>query len=97
MPRFEEYAEKTGLEDEDIAVVYDRYGKATKKFSLGNLFKWITTGRISALETKNKNVVESLNELNDQTKTNTARLDALAKLPSGSTSGDAEPDGCSCR
>ena len=90
MPRFEEYAEKTGLEDEDIAVVYDRYGKATKKFSLGNLFKWITTGRISALETKNKNVVESLNELNDQTKTNTARLDALAKLPSGSTSGDAE-------
>ena len=43
MPRFEEYAEKTGLEDEDIAVVYDRYGKATKKFSLGNLFKWITT------------------------------------------------------
>lgn len=90
MPRFEEYAEKTGLEDDDIAVVYDRYGKATKKFSLGNLFKWITTGRISALETKNKNVVESLNELNDQTKTNTARLDALAKLPSGSTSGDAE-------
>ena len=28
--------------------------------------------------------------MNDQTKTNTARLDALAKLPSGSTSGDAE-------
>lgn len=90
MPRFEEYAEKTGLEDDDIAVVYDRYGKATKKFSLGNLFKWITTGRISELETKNKNVVASLNELNNQAQTNTARLDALAKLPSGSTSGDAE-------
>ena len=57
MPRFEEYAEKTGLEDEDIAVVYDRYGKATKKFSLGNLFKWITTGRISAGSTRNGSVL----------------------------------------
>lgn len=90
MPRFEEYTEKTGLEEDDVGVVYDRYGKATKKISLGNLFKWITTGRISALETKNKNVVESLNELNEQAKTNTARLDALSKLPSGSTTGDAE-------
>lgn len=85
MPRFEEYTEKTGLEEDDVGVVYDREGKATKKFSLGNLFKWITTGKISALETKNKNVVESINEINEQAKANAARLDALPTISTGSS------------
>lgn len=80
MARFEEYLEKTEPEDTDISVLYDEYENATKKFSLGNLVKWmLNRAKIGLLETNAKTVTDSINEVNTRAKTNTARIEAIEK------------------
>ena len=82
MARFEEYLEKTEPEDTDISVLYDGDENATKKFSLGNLVKWmLNRAKIGLLETNAKTVTDSINEVNTRAKTNTARIEAIEKNP----------------
>lgn len=71
MAKFTDYTEKTEPVDTDLALIYDTPAKANKKFTFGNLWKWIAkkivSEGISQLETTNKTIPGAINELNSKT------------------------------
>lgn len=71
MAKFTDYTEKTEPVDTDLALIYDTPAKANKKFTFGNLWKWIAkkivSEGISQLETTNKTIPGAINELNSNT------------------------------
>lgn len=68
MAKFADYTEKTEPVDTDLALIYDTPAKVNKKFTFGNLWKWIAkkivSEGISQLETTNKTIPGAINELN---------------------------------
>lgn len=94
MPEFKDYAEKTAIDDDDISTLQESKTNITKKFSFLKLWNFVLTGlkgkTIDSLNTTQKNIVGAINEVVSQTKTNASRIDTLAKLQDGSTTGDAE-------
>lgn len=68
MAKFIDYTEKTEPVDTDLALIYDTPAKVNKKFTFGNLWKWIAkkivSEGISQLETTNKTIPGAINELN---------------------------------
>lgn len=94
MPEFKDYAEKTAIDDDDISTLQEFKTNITKKFSFLKLWNFVLTGlkgkTIDSLNTTQKNIVGAINEVVSQTKTNASRIDTLAKLQDGSTTGDAE-------
>lgn len=72
MANFTNYTEKTEPVDTDLALIYDTPAKVNKKFTFGNLWKWIAkkivSEGISQLETTNKTIPGAINELNSKTR-----------------------------
>lgn len=68
MAKFTDYTEKTEPVDTDLALIYDTPAKVNKKFTFGNLWKWIAkkivSEGISQLETTKKTIPGAINELN---------------------------------
>lgn len=84
MAKFTDYTEKTEPVDTDLALIYDTPAKANKKFTFGNLWKWIAkkivSEGISQLETTNKTIPGAINELNSnsvKSKNNPSDLNSL--------------------
>lgn len=94
MPEFKDYAEKTAIDDDDISTLQESKTKITKKFSFLKLWNFVLSGlkgkTIDSLNTTQKNIVGAINEVVSQAKTNASRIDTIAKLQDGSTTGDAE-------
>ncbi len=94
MPEFKDYAEKTAIDDDDISTLQESKTNITKKFSFLKLWNFVLSGlkgkTIDSLNTTQKNIVGAINELVSQAKTNASRIDTIAKLQDGSTTGDAE-------
>nr|UVY01559.1 MAG: hypothetical protein [Bacteriophage sp.] len=71
MAKFTDYTEKTEPVDTDLALIYDTPAKVNKKFTFGNLWKWIAkkivSEGISQLDTTNKTIPGAINELNSNT------------------------------
>lgn len=71
MAKFTDYTEKTEPVDTDLALIYDTRAKVNKKFTFGNLWKWIAkkivSEGISQLDTTNKTIPGAINELNSNT------------------------------
>lgn len=71
MAKFTDYTEKTEPVDTDLALIYDTPAKVNKKFTFGNLWKWIAkkivSEGISQLETTNKTIPGAINELKSKT------------------------------
>ena len=57
MAKFTDYTEKTEPVDTDLALIYDTPAKVNKKFTFGNLWKWIA-----------KKIAGAINELNSKTR-----------------------------
>jgi hypothetical protein len=72
MAKFTDYTEKTEPVDTDLALIYDTPAKVNKKFTFGNLWKWIAkkivSEGISQLDTTNKTIPGAINELNSNSK-----------------------------
>lgn len=72
MANFTNYTEKTEPVDTDLALIYDTPAKVNKKFTFGNLWKWIAkkivSEGISQLDTTNKTIPGAINELNSKTR-----------------------------
>lgn len=70
MAQYTDYTEKTEPVDTDLALIYDTPAKVNKKFTFGNLWKWIAkkivSEGISQLETTNKTIPGAINELNSK-------------------------------
>lgn len=73
MANFTNYTEKTEPVDTDLVLIYDTPAKVNKKFTFGNLWKWIAkkivSEGISQLETTNKTIPGAINELNSKSLT----------------------------
>lgn len=71
MAKFTDYTEKTEPVDTDLALIYDTPAKVNKKFTFGNLWKWIAkkivSEGISQLDTTNKTIPGAINEVNSNT------------------------------
>lgn len=76
MAKFTDYTEKTEPVDTDLALIYDTQAKVNKKFTFGNLWKWIAkkivSEGISQLETTNKTIPGAINEVNSNSVRNSA-------------------------
>jgi hypothetical protein len=72
LAKFTDYTEKTEPVDTDLALIYDTQAKVNKKFTFGNLWKWIAkkivSEGISQLDTTNKTIPGAINELNSKTR-----------------------------
>lgn len=70
MANFTNYTEKTEPVDTDLVLIYDTPAKVNKKFTFGNLWKWIAkkivSEGISQLDTTNKTIPGAINELNSK-------------------------------
>mgnify|MGYP001337825212 CR=1 FL=1 len=70
MANYTNYTEKTEPVDTDLVLIYDTPAKVNKKFTFGNLWKWIAkkivSEGISQLETTNKTIPGAINELNSK-------------------------------
>lgn len=84
MAKFTDYTEKTEPVDTDLALIYDTPAKVNKKFTFGNLWKWIAkkivSEGISQLETTNKTIPGAINEVNSKSvksKINPSDLNSL--------------------
>ena len=70
MAKFTDYTEKTEPVDTDLSLIYDTPAKVNKKFTFGNLWKWIAkkivSEGISQLDTTNKTIPGAINELNSK-------------------------------
>ena len=70
MANFTNYTEKTEPVDTDLVLIYYTPAKVNKKFTFGNLWKWIAkkivSEGISQLETTNKTIPGAINELNSK-------------------------------
>lgn len=94
MAKFTDYTEKTEPVDTDLALIYDTPAKVNKKFTFGNLWKWIAkkivSEGISQLDTTNKTIPGAINELNSNSLriVNTNVLDWNAIVEIGIYSGN---------
>lgn len=94
MAKFTDYTEKTEPVDTDLALIYDTPAKVNKKFTFGNLWKWIAkkivSEGISQLDTTNKTIPGAINELNSKSLriVNTNVLDWNAIVEIGIYSGN---------
>lgn len=88
MAQYTDYSEKTEPVDTDLALIYDTPAKVNKKFTFGNLWKWIAkkiiSDGISQLETTNKTIPGAINELKNAIPTALKNPNALT-LKIGST------------
>ena len=70
MGKFNEYSQKATPEDADSLMIYDAAAKANKLSPFSGIWNWIveklTNAVISNLQTNNKTVVGTLNELNSK-------------------------------
>lgn len=68
MPKFDDYTQKTAPEDTDIALILDKTANVNKKTPFSGIWTWIvnkmTNAVIQNLQTTNKTVIGSINELN---------------------------------
>ena len=68
MPKFDDYTQKTTPEDTDIALILDKTANVNKKTPFSGIWTWIvnkmTNAVIQNLQTTNKTVIGSINELN---------------------------------
>lgn len=71
MPKFDDYTQKTTPEDTDIALILDKTANVNKKTPFSGIWTWIvnkmTNAVIQNLQTTNKTVIGSINELNSKT------------------------------
>lgn len=96
MAKFTDYTEKTEPVDTDLALIYDTPAKVNKKFTFGNLWKWIAkkivSEGISQLDTTNKTIPGAINELNSKKMNNTTNIqnsnDLITDMFSKSFSGE---------
>ena len=79
MPKFDDYTQKTTPEDTDIALILDKTANVNKKTPFSGIWTWIvnkmTNAVIQNLQTTNKTVIGSINELNS--KIMNVKLDAF--------------------
>lgn len=72
MPKFDDYTQKTTPEDTDIALILDKTANVNKKTPFSGIWTWIvnkmTNAVIQNLQTTNKTVIGSINELNSNFK-----------------------------
>lgn len=84
MAKFTDYTEKTEPVDTDLALIYDTPAKVNKKFTFGNLWKWIAkkivSEGISQLDTTNKTIPGAINELNSNLIRNSENIDSASDL-----------------
>lgn len=70
MPKFDDYTQKTTPEDTDIALILDKTANVNKKTPFSGIWTWIvnkmTNAVIQNLQTTNKTVIGSINELNSK-------------------------------
>lgn len=70
MPKFDDYTQKTAPEDTDIALILDKTANVNKKTPFSGIWTWIvnkmTNAVIQNLQTTNKTVIGSINELNSK-------------------------------
>lgn len=70
MPKFDDYTQKTTPEDADIALILDKTANVNKKTPFSGIWTWIvnkmTNAVIQNLQTTNKTVIGSINELNSK-------------------------------
>ena len=80
MPKFDDYTQKTTPEDTDITLILDKTANVNKKTPFSGIWTWIvnkmTNAVIQNLQTTNKTVIGSINELNS----NIATLYFIATL-----------------
>lgn len=85
MAKFTDYTEKTEPVDTDLALIYDTPAKVNKKFTFGNLWKWIAkkivSEGISQLDTTNKTIPGAINELNSNSKIYVSNVTDLNNPP----------------
>ena len=76
MPKFDDYTQKTTPEDTDIALILDKTANVNKKTPFSGIWTWIvnkmTNAVIQNLQTTNKTVIGSINELNSKSVGNNA-------------------------
>lgn len=76
MPKFDDYTQKTTPEDTDISLILDKTANVNKKTPFSGIWTWImnkmTNAVIQNLQTTNKTVIGSINELNSKSVGNNA-------------------------
>ena len=76
MPKFDDYTQKTTPKDTDIALILDKTANVNKKTPFSGIWTWIvnkmTNAVIQNLQTTNKTVIGSINELNSKSVGNNA-------------------------
>lgn len=76
MPKFDDYTQKTTPEDTDITLILDKTANVNKKTPFSGIWNWIvnkmTNAVIQNLQTTNKTVIGSINELNSKSVGNNA-------------------------
>lgn len=76
MPKFDDYTQKTTPEDTDITLILDKTANVNKKTPFSGIWTWIvnkmTNAVIQNLQTTNKTVIGSINELNSKSIGNNA-------------------------
>ena len=76
MPKFDDYTQKTTPEDTDISLILDKTANVNKKTPFSGIWTWIvnkmTNAVIQNLQTTNKTVIGSINELNSKSIGNNA-------------------------
>ena len=76
MPKFDDYTQKTTPEDTDITLILDKTANVNKKTPFSGIWTWIvnkmTNAVIQNLQTTNKTVIGSINELNSKSVGNNA-------------------------
>lgn len=70
MPKFDDYTQKNTPEDNDITLILDKTANVNKKTPFSGIWTWIvnkmTNAVIQNLQTTNKTVIGSINELNSK-------------------------------
>lgn len=70
MPKFDDYTQKNTPEDTDISLILDKTANVNKKTPFSGIWTWIvnkmTNAVIQNLQTTNKTVIGSINELNSK-------------------------------
>ena len=71
MAKFDDYTQKNTPEDNDITLILDKTANVNKKTPFSGIWTWIvnkmTNAVIQNLQTTNKTVIGSINELNSKT------------------------------
>ena len=72
MAKFDDYTQKNTPEDNDITLILDKTANVNKKTPFSGIWTWIvnkmTNAVIQNLQTTNKTVIGSINELNSKSK-----------------------------